>query len=78
MPPPVIFTVNDEPQVLNAVERNLRRQYRRDYHIIKVGGLGLNISYNIVVQKHPGDIKLSTEPGKTRSQVWLPLVLESS
>jgi len=35
VPPPVILTVDDEPQVLNAIERDLRRKYRRDYRILK-------------------------------------------
>lgn len=34
---PVILTVDDEPQVLNAVERDLRRHYRNEYRIIKAG-----------------------------------------
>lgn len=37
-------------------------------------GLGLNISYNIVVHKHRGDIRLLSELGRTRFEVWLPLV----
>ena len=37
-------------------------------------GLGLNISYNIVVYKHRGDIRLSSEPGKTQFQVYLPII----
>lgn len=36
-------------------------------------GLGLDISYNIVVHKHRGDIKVFSEPGRTRFQVWLPM-----
>ncbi len=36
-------------------------------------GLGLNISYNIVVGRHKGDIKLESEPGRTCFQVWLPV-----
>ncbi len=36
-------------------------------------GLGLNISYNIVVYKHHGDIRVISQPGCTRFQVWLPL-----
>jgi thioredoxin reductase (NADPH) len=32
---PIILTVDDEPQVLNAVERDLRRHYRGDYRIVK-------------------------------------------
>ncbi|KAA3645496.1 MAG: histidine kinase [Chloroflexi bacterium] len=39
-------------------------------------GLGLDISYNIVVNKHRGDVKVLSEPGKTVFQVWLPLKLE--
>jgi signal transduction histidine kinase len=36
-------------------------------------GLGLDISYNIVVHKHRGDIRVFSEPGRTRFQVWLPM-----
>ena len=36
-------------------------------------GLGLDISYNIVVHKHRGDIKVVSEPGKTCFEVRLPL-----
>lgn len=32
---PIILTVDDEPQVLNAVERDLRHQYGGEYRIIK-------------------------------------------
>ncbi len=41
-------------------------------------GLGLDISYNIIVQKHRGDIKVTSEPGRTCFQVWLPTNLETS
>ena len=36
-------------------------------------GLGLDISYNIVVQKHSGYVKLFSEPGRTRFEVRLPM-----
>jgi signal transduction histidine kinase len=36
-------------------------------------GLGLDISYRIVVRKHHGDIRVSSEPGNTRFLVLLPL-----
>jgi thioredoxin reductase (NADPH) len=35
MAKPIILTVDDEPQVLNAVERDLRRHYRNEYQIVK-------------------------------------------
>ena len=37
-------------------------------------GLGLDISWRIVVKKHHGDLKLISEPGDTRFQIRLPLV----
>jgi thioredoxin reductase (NADPH) len=44
MSEPVIMTVDDDPQVCNAIERDLRRQYRPDYRIVKAtsGQDGLN------------------------------------
>ena len=38
-------------------------------------GLGLNISYAVVVHKHRGDITVSSEPGKTVFRVELPRVV---
>jgi thioredoxin reductase (NADPH) len=35
MPKPVILTLDDEPQVLNAIERDLRQYYRQEYRILK-------------------------------------------
>ena len=37
MAKPVILTVDDEPQVLNAVGRDLRQHYRGKYRIVKAG-----------------------------------------
>lgn len=34
---PIVMILDDEPQVLNAVERDLRRHYRNDYRIVKAG-----------------------------------------
>ncbi|MGD2078117.1 MAG: ATP-binding protein [Chloroflexota bacterium] len=39
-------------------------------------GLGLDISYNIVVNKHRGDIQVDSEPGHTCFQIWLPFNFE--
>jgi signal transduction histidine kinase len=40
-------------------------------------GLGLDISWRIVVKKHRGDLRLVSEPGDTRFQVLLPLTEEN-
>jgi signal transduction histidine kinase len=36
-------------------------------------GLGLDISWRIVVNKHHGDLRVTSEPGDTRFQVLLPI-----
>jgi signal transduction histidine kinase len=36
-------------------------------------GLGLDISWRIVVNKHHGDLRVESVPGDTRFRVWLPL-----
>ncbi|MFI6084839.1 ATP-binding protein [Streptomyces sp. NPDC051217] len=41
-------------------------------------GLGLDISYRIVVNKHHGDLRVSSRPGDTRFQVCLPIEQEST
>ena len=35
---PIILTVDDEQPVLNAIERDLRRHYGKEYQIVKAGG----------------------------------------
>ena len=41
MAPPAIVTVDDEPEVLRAVERDLRRKYGKDYRVLGTdSGLG--------------------------------------
>jgi thioredoxin reductase (NADPH) len=35
MAKPIILTVDDEPQVLNAVGRDLQQHYRGEYHLVK-------------------------------------------
>ena len=36
-------------------------------------GLGLDISWRIVVTRHHGDLRVQSVPGDTRFRVWLPL-----
>lgn len=36
-------------------------------------GLGLDISFRIVVTRHRGDLRVESHPGDTRFQVWLPV-----
>jgi signal transduction histidine kinase len=36
-------------------------------------GLGLDISWRIIVNKHHGDLRVESKPGDTRFQVRLPI-----
>jgi signal transduction histidine kinase len=36
-------------------------------------GLGLDIAWRIVVNKHHGDLRVESVPGDTRFQIWLPI-----
>ena len=36
-------------------------------------GLGLDISYRIIVNKHHGDLRVESRPGDTRFRVLLPI-----
>jgi signal transduction histidine kinase len=36
-------------------------------------GLGLDISYNIIVNKHGGEIKVKSKPGETIFEIKLPV-----
>ena len=40
-------------------------------------GLGLDISWRIVVKKHHGEINVWSEPGDTKFRVWLPLTAQN-
>jgi signal transduction histidine kinase len=54
----------------------LRRVFEPFFTTKPVGegtGLGLDISYRIVVNRHRGDISVTSSPGDTRFQVRLPL-----
>ena len=41
-------------------------------------GLGLDISYRVVTQRHGGDLRVISEPGDTRFQVRLPITEPAS
>ncbi|MFI5609460.1 ATP-binding protein [Amycolatopsis sp. NPDC051903] len=41
-------------------------------------GLGLDISWRIVVERHSGDIKVTSEPGDTRFEICLPIEEQAS
>lgn len=72
----VVVTVEDNGPGIPT--DNLPRLYEPFFTTKPIGvgtGLGLNITYNIVVHHHRGDIRVTSRPGLTRFEVWLPLKL---
>jgi signal transduction histidine kinase len=73
----IIVTIEDNgPGIPQSV---LPRIFEAFYTTKPVGqgtGLGLDITYNIIVRRHHGDIRVHSEPGQTRFEVWLPTELE--
>jgi signal transduction histidine kinase len=57
------------------VQQNLFSPFFTTKPLGKGTGLGLNISFNII-QKHKGEIKVSSRPGETRFSVHLPVNFE--
>ena len=60
-----------------GIPEELRRRVFEPFFTTKpVGqgtGLGLDVSWRIVVNRHGGDLRVVSRPGDTRFQVWLPL-----
>lgn len=55
MSKPVILTVDDDPAVLGAIERDLRRQYRADYRVMKAesAAAGLDTAKELAARNTP-------------------------
>ena len=64
MPKPVLFTVDDDPQVLAAIARDLRERYARDYRVLRA---------ERIVELHQGQLSLDSRPGRTAFTVRLPI-----
>ena len=79
-----IRTARDEDRVLVEIgdtgpgipPDNQKRIFEPFFTTKAVGvgtGLGLDIAWRIVVNKHHGDLGVESVPGDTRFQVWLPI-----
>lgn len=55
MTKPVILTVDDDPTVLGAIERDLRQQYRADYRVMRAGSAaeGLEAAQALAARNTP-------------------------
>ncbi len=73
----VIVEIEDMgPGIPSEIQTKIFNPFFTTKPVGKGTGLGLNISYNII-HKHGGEIKLTSNPGKTCFQVRLPLNFEA-
>jgi signal transduction histidine kinase len=64
---------DDGPGVPDEISQRIFEPFFTTKPVGEGTGLGLDISWRIVVNKHRGDLRLRSEPGDTRFQVILPL-----
>ena len=63
MAKPVIFTVDDDPEVLRAIERDLRREFGKDYRIVRAdsGQSALDTLKQLMLRNEPVALLLSDQ-----------------
>lgn len=78
MSKPVVLTVDDEPDVLNAIERDLRSHLRTDYRIVKVGSGAEALDVVRQLKQRGADIALfmvdERMPGMTGTQFLIEAI----
>jgi signal transduction histidine kinase len=71
----VVEIVDDGPGIPQNVQSRLFEPFFTTKSLGKGTGLGLNISYRIIVEMHQGSITFSSEPGNTRFYIRIPILL---
>jgi signal transduction histidine kinase len=62
------------PGIPEAIQARIFEPFFTTKPVGEGTGLGLDISWRIVVKKHHGDLRVESVPGDTRFQIRLPLV----
>ena len=70
----VLVEISDDgPGIPEGIRERIFEPFFTTKEVGKGTGLGLDISYRVVVEKLGGDIRVSSEPGETRFEVRLPV-----
>jgi signal transduction histidine kinase len=70
----VLVEIGDTgPGIPPSIQRRIFEPFFTTKDVGHGTGLGLDISYRIVVRRHHGDIRVESKPGDTRFQVRLPI-----
>ncbi|WP_040790433.1 ATP-binding protein [Nocardia paucivorans] len=74
----VVMIADTGPGIPSEVQGRIFEPFFTTKPVGEGTGLGLDISFRIVVNKHGGDIRVDSRPGDTRFTVWLPLTRPES
>ena len=74
----LVEIADDGPGIPDDVRERIFDPFYTTKDVGKGTGLGLDISYRVVVEDHEGDIRVLSRPGDTRFQVRLPILPEDS
>jgi signal transduction histidine kinase len=72
----LVEIADDGPGIPDDVRERIFEPFYTTKDVGEGTGLGLDISYRVVVEDHKGDIRVLSEPGDTRFQVRLPILPE--
>jgi signal transduction histidine kinase len=64
---------DDGPGIPEAIQKRIFEPFFTTKPVGEGTGLGLDIAWRIVVNKHHGDLRVESKPGDTRFQVRLPI-----
>jgi signal transduction histidine kinase len=70
----VLVEIGDTgPGIPADIRRRIFEPFFTTKGVGKGTGLGLDVSYRVIVSRHHGDVQVESEPGDTRFRVFLPL-----
>ena len=69
----LVEIADDGPGIPKEVQSRIFEPFFTTKDVGKGTGLGLDVAWRIVVQRHHGDIRLDSRPGETRFTVRLPM-----
>jgi len=69
----LVEVADDGPGIPEDMRKRIFEPFYTTKDVGEGTGLGLDISYRVVVEDHKGDIRVLSEPGDTRFQVRLPV-----
>jgi signal transduction histidine kinase len=72
----VVEIADNGPGIPEEIQPHIFDPFYTTKPVGQGAGLGLNISHNVVVKQHYGEITVQSQPGETRFIVKLPLILE--